>query len=160
MKKRLLALAMAAALALVVVPLALAVGNDDSNAANPPAKGKPFLAQGKVVSVSVETTSMVVLVKRGSHNMKSLISEEVTFTLAPGYHMFARTVGHHHGKVHFKHATLDQVTVGSWVNINGRVDRSVPEAPVYWARHIVVKLAPVPSPTSTASRSRSVTHAR
>ena len=151
MKKRLLALAMAAALALVVVPLALAVGDDDGNAANPPAKGKPFLAKGTVVSVSVETTSMVVLVKRGSHNMKSLISEEVTFTLAPGYHMFARTVGRHHGKVHFKHATLDQVTVGSWVNINGRVDRRVQDAPVYWARHIVVKLAPVPSPTAPES---------
>jgi hypothetical protein len=153
MKKRLLALAMAAALALVVVPLALAVGNDDSNAANPPAKGKPFLAKGTVVSVSVETTSMVVLVTKGSHNMKSLISEEVTFTLAPRCHIFARTVGHHHGKVHFKHATLDQVTVGSWVNINGRVDRRVQDAPVYWARHIVVKLAPAPSQTPPASPS-------
>jgi hypothetical protein len=151
MKKKLFALAMAAALALVVVPLALAVGSDAGSAANPPAKGKPFLAQGKVVSVSMETTSMVVWVTKGSHNMKPLISTEVTFTVGVRCHIFARTVGPH-GKMHFKHATLDQATPGSKVVINGRVDRSVPDAPVYVARHIVVKLAPVPSPAMASPR--------
>jgi len=157
MKKRLLALAMAAALALVVVPLALAVGSDAGNAANPLAKGKPFLAQGTVVSVDTTATTMMVKVTKGSHNMKSLISHEVTFTVGAGCHIFARTVGHH-GKMHIKHATLDQVTPGSKVVINGRVDRRIQDAPVYVARHIVVKLAPVPSPTAPATPA--VTHAR
>jgi len=149
MKKKLFALAIAAAIALVVVPLALAAGNHNGNAAKPPAKGKPFLAQGTVVSVDATATTLVVTVARGSHNMKPLFGTDVTFTLAAGSHIFARTVGRH-GKVHFKKTTLDKVTPGSKVNINGRVDRRVTDAPVYFAQHIVVKLAPAPSPTATA----------
>jgi hypothetical protein len=146
MKKKLFALAIAAAIALVVVPLALAAGNHNGNAAKPPAKGKPFLAQGTVVSVDATATTLVVTVARGSHNMKPLFGTDVTFTLAAGSHIFARTVGPH-GKVHFKNTTLDNVTPGSKANINGRLD---PNAPVFFARHIVVKLAPAPSPTATA----------
>ena len=141
MKKKLFALAIAAAIALVVVPLAFA-------AAKPQAKGKPFLAKGTVVSVDTTTTTLVVAVARGSDNMKPF-GTEVTFTLAAGSQIFARTVGRH-GKVHFKKTTLDKVTPGSKVNINGRVDRRVTDAPVYFAQHIVVKLAPAPSPTATA----------
>jgi len=145
MKIKLFVLAIVAAIALVVVPLAIAAGGQDGNAAQAPAKSKPFLAQGTVVSVDLTNMTMLVTVARGSHNMKSLFGKDVPFTLAPGSHIFARTVGRH-GKVHFKHATLAQVTIGSRVNINGRVDRSVPDAPVYLARHIVVRLAPVVIP--------------
>jgi hypothetical protein len=151
MKKKLLALAMAAAMALVVAPLALAAGDTGGNATNPTAKAKPFLAQGTVVSVSVETATMVVTLTRGSHNMKPLIrnGENVTFTLATGCHVFARTVGHH-GNVHFKSATLDQVTEGSKVTINGRVYSPVTIASVFSARHIVVRLAPATTPPPAA----------
>jgi len=152
MKNKLLALAMAVAIALVAVPLALAADGQGGNAPKAPAKGKPFLAQGAVVSVDTTATTMVVMVTGGSFNMKSLISTEVTFTVAPGCDIFARTVGRH-GQIQFKHATLDKVTRGSRVNINGRVDRRVPNAPVYLARHIVVRLVPAPSPTPTASPS-------
>ncbi len=155
MKKKLLALAIAAAIALVVVvPLAFAAGNHGDNAAKPPAKGKPFLAKGTVVSVDATTGTLVVTVARGSANMKSLFGTDVTFTLAAGSHIFARTVGPH-GKVHFKNTTLEKVTPGSKANIDGRLDRNDPNAPVFFARHIVVKLAPAPtsSPISTDTAS-------
>lgn len=142
MKKKLLALAIAAAIALVVVPVAFA--------AKPAAKGKPFLAKGTVVSVDVTAGTLLVTVAKGSHNMKPFFKTDVTFTLAAGSHIFARTVGHH-GKVHFKNTTLANVTAGSKVNINGRLDRHDPNALVFYAKHIVVRLAPVPSPTATAA---------
>jgi len=144
MKRKSFVLAIVAAIALVVIPMAFA-------AANPPAKGKPFLAKGTVVSVDATAGTLVVTVARGSHNMKSLFGTDVTFTLVTGSHIFARTVGRH-GKVHFKNTTLDNVTPGSKANINGRLGLD-PNAPVFFARHIVVKLAPAPIPTDTASPS-------
>ncbi len=153
MKKRLFALAMAAVIALVVVPLALAAGNNHGTAANRPAKGKPFLAKGTVVSVDVPSGTLLVTVARGSHNMKPFRTD-VTFTLATRAHIFARTIGPH-GRVHLKRTTLDQVTPGSKVNINGRVGRDATGATVFLARHIVVKLAPVPTPTPTDTPSPS-----
>jgi hypothetical protein len=148
-----LALALAAAIALVVVPLALAAGNDDCNAAKPHAKGKPFLAKGTVVSVDPAAGTLVVTVAKGSHSMKPYFGTDVTFTLAAGSHISARTI-RHHGKVHFKHTTLDNVTPGSKANINGRLGLD-PNAPVFFARHIVVKLAPASSPSPTPSPTES-----
>lgn len=151
MKRKSFVLAIVAAIALVVVPLALAAGSNGGTAVKPPAKGKPFLAKGTVVSVDATAGTLVVTVARGSHNMKSLFGTDVTFTLVTGSHIFARTVGRH-GKVHFKNTTLDNVTPGSKANINGRLGLD-PNAPVFFARHIVVKLAPAPIPTDTASPS-------
>ena len=145
MKKKLFVVAVAAAIALVVAPLALAAGGNGAAAGKPPAKGKPFLAKGTVVSVDATSGTLVVTVVKGSHSMKPLFGTDVTFTLAAGSHVFARTVGPH-AKIHFKHATLDNVTPGSRVNINGRLDLHDPLAPVFFARHVVVRLAPVPAP--------------
>ncbi|HEY5505998.1 MAG TPA: hypothetical protein VIK83_00745, partial [Coriobacteriia bacterium] len=80
MKRKLFALAIAVAIALVVIPTAFA-------AAKPPAKGKPFLAQGTVVSVNPTEGTLVVTVARGSHNMKPFFGTPVTFTLAAGSHI-------------------------------------------------------------------------
>lgn len=123
MKKKLFALAMAAAIALVAVPLALAAGGHDGTTAKPPAKGKPLLAKGTVVSVDATAGTLLVTVAKGSHNMKPFFRTDVTFTLAAGAHMCARTHGPH-AKVHFKNASLDNVTPGSKVNINGRAARN------------------------------------
>ncbi len=147
MKKKLFAVVIAVAIALVVVPFAFAAGNHGGTHAKPPAKGKPFYAKGAVVSVDPLAGTLVVTVANGSHNMKSFVGMDETFTLAAGVHIFARSVGPH-GKVHFKNATLDKITPTSRVNINGRLNMSGP-APVFFAQHIVVKLAPTPTPTPT-----------
>jgi hypothetical protein len=158
MKRKLLALAIAVAIAVVAAPMALAAGTN-GHPAKPVAKGKPFLAKGTVVSVDATAGTLVVTVSKGSHNMKPSVGTDVTFTLAAGAHLFARTVGPD-GKLHFKRATLDQLTPGSEVNINGRVgrsdgDRSDPAAAVYFARHIVVKLAPAPTPAPSPTETPS-----
>lgn len=144
MKLKLFVLAIFAAFVLVVVPLALAAGPHNGNTGKPPVKDKPFLAQGTVVSVETSTTTFEATVTAGSHNMKPLVGTKVTFTLEPGTRIFARTVAHN-GKLHLKTTTLDKVTAGSKVTINGRINRPVSAAPVFLAWHIVVKLAPAPS---------------
>ena len=153
MKKKLFAVVIAVAIALAVVPLALAAGNHGGSPAKPHAKGKPFYAKGKVVSVDLATGTLVVTVANGSNTMKPYFGMDETFTLAAGSRIFARTVGPH-GKVHFKNATLDKVTPGSRANINGRFSVTAGPAPVFFAQHIVVRIAaptPTPTPTDTST---------
>lgn len=159
MKRKSFVLAIVTLIALVVVvPFTLAAAGSGGTAVKPPVKSKPFLAKGTVVAVDATAGTLLVTVAKGSHNVKPLVGTDVTFTLAAASHIFARTIGPN-GRVHLNPATLADVTVGSKVNINGRVDRTDPSAPVYVARHIVARLAPAPipspepSPTDTTSPS-------
>lgn len=149
-RKRLLALGLALVVVLAVAPLALGAGHGGKHAAKP-AKGKPFLCTGTVVSVDASTGTLVVTVAKGSHNMRAWVGKQVTFALAK----HARILGRAAGASAFVPITLDQVTPQSRAHINGRLDRSNPSAPVFYAQLVKVVLAPAPSASPDPSTSPS-----
>ena len=150
MKKRLVAIVLALAVVLAVVPLALAATQPGGPAAKP-AKGKPFLCTGTVPDPAPGT--LTVTVKTGSHVMRTFVGSDVTFTLAAKARIMVRSANG--GK--FARTTLDallkELTPGSRVHVNGRLDRRDPKALVFYAQLVKVVLAPMPAPAPIVSPS-------
>ncbi len=160
MKKRLFATALATVIVLAVAPLALAAAHHGGSAAKSAksakvAKCKPFLCKGSVVSVDPTAGTLLVTVSKGSHVVRHFVGTQVAFTLSKNARVLARTVDG--SQVAYVSVTLDQVTPGSRVHINGRICRSGLGAPVFCARLVKVVLAPVVAPAPTADPSASPT---
>ena len=151
MKKKLLATALATAIVLAIAPLALAATHHGGSATKSAkaAKGKPFLAKGAMLSVNLTTGTFVVTVAKGSHAVRSCVGKQVTFTLSKHARVLARTVDG--SAVAYVRVSLDKVTPGSSVHVNGRLDRSNPSAPVFYAQLVKVVLAPAPAPSASPS---------
>jgi len=157
MKKRFMAMALALAIVFAVAPLALAAAHHGGPSPKPakPAKGKPFLAKGSVVSFDATAGTLVVTVSKGSHAMRPYVGKQVTFTLSKHARILARTIHGSDGSVAYVPVSLSQVTLGSRAHVNGRLDRSNPNAPVFYAQLVKVILAPAASPSPSASPSDS-----
>src|ERR1035437_5917470 len=151
MKKKLLATALATAIVLAIAPLALAAAHHGGSATKSAkaAKGKPFLAKGAVLSVDPTTGTFVVTVAKGSHVVRPYVGTQVTFTLSKHARVLVRTVDGSH--VAYVRVSLDQVTPNSSVHVNGRLDRSNPSAPVFYAQLVKVLLAPAAAPSASPS---------
>jgi hypothetical protein len=155
MKKKLLATALATAIVLAIAPLALAATHHGGSATKSAkaAKGKPFLAKGAMFSADPTTGTFVVTVTKGSHVVRPYVGTQVTFTLSKHARVLARTVDG--SDVAYVRVSLDQVTPGSSVHVNGRLDRSDPSAPVFYAQLVKVVLAPAPSASPSDAPSAS-----
>ncbi len=155
MKKKLLATALATAIVLAIAPLALAAAHHGGSATKSAkaAKGKPYLAKGAVLSVDPTTGTFVVTVAKGSHVVRPYVGKQVTFTLSKHARILARTIHGSDGSVAYVPVSLSQVTLGSRAHVNGRLDRSNPNAPVFYAQLVKVILAPAASPSPSASPS-------
>ena len=154
-RKRLMVLGLALVVVLTVAPLAAGAGHGGKHAAKP-AKGKPFFCTGKVVSVDPSTGTFIVSVAKGSHNMRAYVGKQVTFTLALHARILARAKGSAYRMV-----TLDKVTADSQAHINGRLDRSNPSAPVFYAQLVkVVASAPSASRAHRPVRRRAIRQLR
>lgn len=149
MRKQLIVVALATAVVLAVVPVALAAGHHGGVGHGKQAKGKPFLCKGVFNAVNADGT-LAVTVTKGSHDMRAYFGQQEPFTLNAHAHIFIRTV-QSDGSVVLAPASVDQLTAGSAVHINGRLDRCDPSAPVFHAQHIIVTLAPAPAPSDPPS---------
>jgi hypothetical protein len=157
MKRRLFAAALATVIVLALAPLAFAATHHGGSAARSAktAKGKPFLCKGPVVSIDPTSGTLLVTVSKGSHVVRRCVGTQVTFTLSQHARIMARTVDG--SQVAYVPVTLDQVTPGSSVHINGRLYRNGLGAPVFCTRLVKVVLAPVVAPAPTPDPSTSST---
>jgi hypothetical protein len=160
MKKRLFATVLATMVVLAVAPLALATTHHGGSSAKSAkaaktAKGKPFLCKGSVVSVDPTAGTLLVTVAKGSHVMRHYVGTQVAFTLSKHARILARTADG--SQTAYAPVTLDQVTPGSSVHINGRLGHDALGAPVFYARLVKVVLAAVVAPAPTADPSASPT---
>jgi len=154
MKKRLIGVVLAVVIALVMAPLALATTHTGHPAkthkahkAHKVAKAKPFLCTGAVVSADPTSGTLVVTVAKGSRSIRPYVGTDVTFTLTKNVRLVARTAGA--SPAGYVAVTLDQLTAGVPVHINGRIDNSVPDTSTFFARLVKATLAPTPTPTPT-----------
>jgi hypothetical protein len=127
-----------------LVPLALAGNGKGQSKGHGWGHGK-FQLQGTVVSADPATSTLVVLVKAGSKQVKSYRGLELTLTVAAGARIFADNSDT------APPLTLADVFPGAVVHVGGTIDRTDPAAPVYLAGKVIVQqqgVAPTPTPTT------------
>ncbi len=142
--KRWFVVAAVAAPILALVPLALAGNGKGQSKGHGWGHGK-FQLQGTVVSADPATSTLVVLVKAGSKQVKSYRGLELTLTVAAGARIFADNSDT------APPLTLADVFPGAVVHVGGTIDRTDPAAPVYLAGKVIVQqqgVAPTPTPTT------------
>jgi len=151
--KKWFVVAAVAALMLALVPLALAGNGKGQSKGHGWGHGK-FQLQGTVVSADPATSTLVVLVKAGSKQVKSYRGLELTLTVAANARIFA-DIGDTATPL-----TLADVFPGAVVHVGGTIDRTDPAAPVYLAGKVIIQQqgvastpTPTPDPTPTDSPS-------
>jgi hypothetical protein len=131
-----------ALLAAGVMLLALMVaGPAAAQAAAPPnAKARPFMAQTMVTSVDVSGKTLTAKVIKGNRPMKASRGKDVVFAVGDSAIIVkigeegATTIG------------LGGLVAGDRVLVAGRVDRTIPDAPVFnvW---LIIDRGPAPAKT-------------
>ena len=92
-----------------------------------------FLCQGTVKSIDLQAGALVVHVRHGSAGLRGAMGKDITIDVPSGARIVAlqrRTAAP---------TTIGQITAGDRVLVVGHADRTDPAAPVYVARHILVR---------------------
>jgi hypothetical protein len=129
-----------AALMLALVPLALAGNGKGQGKGQGKVHGRShgwghgkFQLQGTVASTDPATSTLVVLVKAGSKQVKSYRGLELTLTVAAGARIFADNDST------AMPLTQADVLPGAVVHVGGTIDRTDPTALVYSAGKVIVQ---------------------
>jgi hypothetical protein len=141
--------AVAALMLISLVPLALAGNGNGHSKGHGWGHGK-FQLQGRVVSVDPSTSTLVVLVKAGSKQVKSYRGLELTLTISAGARISGAGLP----------LTLADVYPGAVVHVGGVIDSTDPLALIYSANKVIVQkqgVAPAPTPTDTPTPTDSPT---